>query len=424
MLKARIDELKQSMLFQNSMKLIFGTVLAQLIPIALQPLLRRQFSPEEFGLLALFLTLVGMLLPLANLKYDSAIVLPEEDKEASQLVVGSVVYGLVFSVVIFVLLWVFEANWMKVLHLKHDQKWIFYFVPLSLFLVSGFQSFNYFLIRKKAFNASARNKVYRRSSEGIVQVVLGFLKLPKGLFLGSLVGDLINFFGGIIQMSRVGFDCKQSKGGVLNAMKAYWAFPIYHAIPSCLNAVSLLLPVVIVNTHFSLAETGQFDLSRMVLALPLALISIALSQVYLQHQAEKIRNKQTILESFSKVSLILALLSIPLAGILFLFSDELFKFIFGSDWKVAGELTALLAFSYAVKFIVSPLSATLIALKEVKFSALWQMAYFCMVAWLFYNPGKNLFEFAYRYFVIDVMAYLAYFVLIYGVILRYESQRK
>ena len=162
----------------------------------------------------------------------------------------------------------------------------------------------------------------------------------------------------------------------------------------------------------------------MVLALPLALISIALSQVYLQHQAEKIRNKQTIVESFSKVSLILALLSIPLAGILFLFSDELFKFIFGSDWKVAGELTALLAFSYAVKFIVSPLSATLIALKEVKFSALWQMAYFCMVAGLFYNPGKNLFEFAYRYFVIDVMAYLAYFVLIYGVILRYESQRK
>ena len=91
-------------LLRNSATLIVGTVLAQLIPILFQPVLRRMFSAEEFGTAALYVTAVGMLVAIANLKYESAIVLPEEDREADHLVAGGVLITAVMALLIWICL--------------------------------------------------------------------------------------------------------------------------------------------------------------------------------------------------------------------------------------------------------------------------------------------------------------------------------
>lgn len=155
----------------------------------------------------------------------------------------------------------------------------------------------------------------------------------------------------------------------------------------------------------------------------MALISTALSQVYLQHQAEKIRNKLNIQSDFWKVSKVLFWMSIPLALVFFFFASPLFTFIFGRQWQLAGELTAVLIFGQAIKFIVSPMSSTLVALQEVRFSALWQILYFSAMAWLYLHPGADLQDFVLRYCYIDFIAYGLYFALIYLIIRRYELQR-
>ena len=423
MIKGLIQRFSKAGLLRNSTTLIVGTIVAQLIPILFQPLLRRMYSPEEFGTAALFVTAVGMLVALANFKYESAVVLPEKDEDAHFIIGGGVLISLLFALVIWVFILFFEATIRQHFELKQGEVNYLFLIPLSVFFVSSYQCFNFYLIRKKAYKASARNKVYRRGSEAVVQSATGWLRYNQGLLFGSLIGDFVNFIGAFLQIKNQGFRIQKDLQQLKYILKQYWQFPIFHAFPSFLNTISLTLPVFIVHAAFGKAETGQFDLSRLVLSLPMALISTALSQVYLQHQAEKIRNKQSVVSDFWSVSKALFWMSIPLALLLFLFATPLFSFIFGSQWALAGKLTAVLIFGQAIKFIVSPMSSTLVALKEVRFSAIWQLLYFGAMAWLYANPGSDIFDFALRYCYIDFAAYAFYYALIYKIVQRYEKAR-
>lgn len=423
MIKGLIQRFSKAGLLRNSTTLIVGTIVAQLIPILFQPLLRRMYTPEEFGTAALFVTSVGMLVALANFKYESAIVLPEKDEEAHQLIGGGVLISLFFAMIIWVLILVLKPTILHFFELNEKEINYLFLIPLSVFFVSSYQCFNFYLIRKKAYKASARNKVYRRGSEAVVQSATGWFGYNQGLLFGNLIGDFVNFIGAFIQIKIQGFRIQKDLKQLKETLRKYWQFPVYHAFPSFLNTISLTLPVFIVHHAFGKAETGQFDLSRLVLSLPMALISTALSQVYLQHQAEKIRNKQGIESDFWKVSKVLFWMSIPLALVFFFFASPLFTFVFGQQWQLAGELTAVLIFGQAIKFIVSPMSSTLVALQEVRFSALWQIVYFSAMAWLYLHPGADLQDFVLRYCYIDFVAYGLYFALIYIIIRRYELQR-
>jgi O-antigen/teichoic acid export membrane protein len=410
-------------LLRNSATLIIGTVFAQLIPILFQPLLRRMFTAEEFGTAALYVTAVGMFVAIANLKYESAIVLPEEDQEANHLVAGGVLITALIALILWLLIFLNQSWIVQRFSLANEEAWYLHLLPLSVFLVSSFQCFNLYLIRKKAFKDAARNKVYRRTTEAAAQSASGYFGSSTGLLFGNLVGDIINFFGGFWQAKRLGLNFAFRLQNILPTLQKYWRFPIYHAFPSLLNTISLTLPVFIVNAAFGKAQTGQFDLSRMVLSLPMALISISLSQVYLQHQAERIRKQEAIVPDFKKVSLTLLLLSLPLAIFLLFFASPLFAFVFGPEWRLAGQLTGVLIFGQTLKFVVSPLSSTLVALQEVRFSALWQILYFAAMLWLYVQPGQNIQDFVWRYCLVDLLAYSCYYGLIYNRVKHYENSR-
>ncbi|MGA3015050.1 MAG: hypothetical protein ABSD71_13570, partial [Bacteroidales bacterium] len=64
--------------FRNTVILVFGTGVAQMIPILLQPILRRVYAPADFGAFAVYFSMIGILVVIANFRYDLAIGLPEK----------------------------------------------------------------------------------------------------------------------------------------------------------------------------------------------------------------------------------------------------------------------------------------------------------------------------------------------------------
>ncbi len=73
-----------------------GTGIAQAIPIAIIPILTRMFSPEDFGLLALYAACVSILGVVATGRYEIAIMLPKDDEDARLLLQLSMLVALVF----------------------------------------------------------------------------------------------------------------------------------------------------------------------------------------------------------------------------------------------------------------------------------------------------------------------------------------
>ncbi len=82
--------------------LLSGTLFAQGIGYAIAPILTRLYSPAEFGELALFMRITGFISAVATLRYELAIPLPKEDKDAYLLY--RVAYRIGFFVVVFITL--------------------------------------------------------------------------------------------------------------------------------------------------------------------------------------------------------------------------------------------------------------------------------------------------------------------------------
>ena len=76
---------------KNVITLITGTALAQAVPIAITPILTRLYTPEDFGVFAVYMALSSILVVLVTGRYELAIVVPQKDEDAINIVALSVV---------------------------------------------------------------------------------------------------------------------------------------------------------------------------------------------------------------------------------------------------------------------------------------------------------------------------------------------
>jgi O-antigen/teichoic acid export membrane protein len=71
---------------KNVLTLMTGTTIAQAIPIAISPILTRIYTPEDFGVFALYMSLASIISVVATGRYELAIMLPKKDDDAINIV--------------------------------------------------------------------------------------------------------------------------------------------------------------------------------------------------------------------------------------------------------------------------------------------------------------------------------------------------
>lgn len=412
----------KSELLKNASILISGTILAQLISILLQPFLRRFFLPESFGLFSVYMSIVGILLTITTFKYDDAIVLPSKDKDSANLISLSLIIAFSISVFLFIVLLIFHGDIHRALNLPSGLSGkIIYVVPLSIFLYASYQSFNYWLIRKKKYVSVSVNKLTRRGAEGFAQVLFALIKNPKGLIWGDIIGQSVNVMVVTAQTLRNGFNTKYiSVRKMLYVASKYSEFPKYSLLPAFMSSCSFFLPPIFINRFYSAEYTGYFDLSKLLLSIPLALVATSLSNVLLQKVSEKFKQKQSIYNDVKPIFLFaisivfVEIVAIQLIGV------WLFSFLFGEQWIASGQISKILVWSYAFNFLVSSFSSVFIAMRKIKLYSLWQFAYFSAILSLLLFKNLSFNGFILVYTVFELVCFIALAIMTYFLIHKYE----
>ena len=419
-----LHKLKDKIIVRNTITLIVGIGISQIIAILFQLITRRLYTPEDFGAYAVYFSIVSIMVSIVPLQYNRAIVLPPKKEESTNLLFGTVGIISFFSILIFLSVLLFPAFWKDIVEFPANYfNWL-YFLPLTVILLASYEAINYWLIRNKAFKASAINKIVRRTGEGATQTGVGFTGNALGILLGDLVGNFLNLISGIFQSLKHGLQLKEvSFFNIKQVLKRYIDFPKFYAIPNLFNTISLFLPVLIVNKFYSESIVGYFDLSRMVLAVPLALITTSLSQVLLQNFAEKRNQQKPIKKDILKIAGSLSLMVLVGVVIIELFAEDIFQ-IFGRQYFISGIYTKILVFSYGIKFIVSPLASVFPALERIKIGALWQILYFCLLSLLFLFNDLEIHLFLKILVGIELVSYTVYFSFIYFVANQYDQSIK
>ncbi len=401
------QSLRKSELLKNTSILVSGTAVAQLIPILLQPILRRYFTPDIFGAYSVYLSLVGILAIVSSFKYELAIILPRKDKEAANIFFLTVLINAAFNVILIFVILIWRDKILHFFNLSAQFSSYLYFVPLGIFFYSFYQSINNWLVRKKGFLPISVNKFVRRGFEGFAQVAFKFLQNAHGIIFGDLIGHVANLISGIYQGSKKGLSLKLFSPGKLRYVTSkYSDFPKFNVIPSFMSACSFLLPALLLNKFYSSEMTGYFDLSKLLLSIPLALISTSISNVLLQSISEKFKENRSLRKDLLLIlGIVTAIGAVEIIVISF-FGVELFKLLFGEMWGFSGRISQILVWSYALNFFVASFSAVFISMNKIKLLSVWQVFYFIAIISLTLFRNSPFLDFLRIYVSIEVFCYL------------------
>lgn len=417
--------LSKSEFAKNTFILVIGTVVAQSIPLLLHPFLRRIYSPEDFGALAVYLNIFGILTIVASLRYEATIVLPKNNNEAANILGLTWILALLFSLLVLIVLLLFKNSIVELINFPEQYADYLYFLPLSCAVFSIYQSMNYWLIRQKAFKASTGNKIVRRVVEGIVQVGLGMAKFSGGLFIGDISGNVANMVSGIRQVFRNGFDVKiVTRQKIKYVFRKYIDYPKFNVLPTLLSSAATVLPFLFINKLYSTETVGYLDLSRLVLSIPLIFISATISQVFFQRITEKKHLALSIKKDIQGVFyLLLAVIAIEII-VIELAGEWLFGFVFGDNYALSGTYSQILVFSFALNFITSTFSSVFITFEKIRINSIWQTGYFIGICSLLLFDNITIEDFLKVYVIIEIVMHAIYCTMMYLIVRNYEEKIK
>ena len=369
---------------RNVLTLMTGTTIAQAIPIAISPILTRIYTPEDFGVFALFIAITAIFGTIANARYELAIMLPKKDEDAINIFALGFIITCFISLILLILVVIFNSYFTKLLGKEEISFWL-YFMPITVFFSGLFNILNYFNNRKKNYKDLRNATILKSIILAIIQLSVGFVKAgASGLISGSIVSNMFanmklarNILKNKILISKI------SKVKIIALAKRYKDFPKHSMISSLFDNLSLQLPSLIIPKIFTYSISGYFFFANRIVNLPVSLISASIAQVYLQKISE---NKNKGIETFSIfINTIKKLFSIalPITVIGCIISPYIFTLLFGEEWRISGEIAQYLFLIFLIRFCVSPMSASFIPAMELKKAAFWQYLYFISSILLF-----------------------------------------
>lgn len=406
---------------RNLSYLVTGTALAQVLIILFQLVLRRVFTPADFGAFAVYMSIIGIIAVIASLRYEQTIILPSDDNKAYNLLYLSFAIGIVVSIVTAIALWLFKQPFMRLINFPEKYSHWLTFVPVSLLCLSIYQALNYYLIRLKQFKLSASNKVERRIAEGVTQTSLGLVGNQTGLVWGDIAGQSVNALVAGLKVHKFVGKLKVSWSTMKCVAREYKSFPLKNSFPAFLNALSLLLPTIFINRLFDEDVTGLFDLARMLLIMPLSLVTTSMGQVLVQRFTELRNKRQSIRHDFCRIAMLLAVLAVVFAVVAYLLAPTLLALIFGETWRESGYYVRILVWAFSFKFVVSPFNMVFTAFEKIGRLSVWQITYFLLIFSLLFAPISDIYGFLRYYLVVELVSYAIVAIMTIRVVYEYEK---
>lgn len=341
--------------------LISGTVGSQLILLLASPVLTRIYSPDAFGVLALFISIIMIMSMLATFRYELSLPLPKNSSIATNLLFISASLSLITCSIIGFFIYFYGEIFFTRTGLQSFLDFA-YLVPLGILVFSFYNIFIQFNIRKKNFSSIARAKIFQTLATLSIQIL--FYKF--GAF-PLLIGHIFGLFVGIILL----FDIKRFKNFKINFKKSlillisYKRFPFFSTPAGFIRVGGLELPIIILTSFFNPAAAGLYALANRVLNAPISAIGNAVSQAFIPTAVES--NRIGNLDSLvNKIHRNLSIFAMPVTIILVFFSQEIFIFVFGLEWVDAGRYAQWMAPWLYVVFVSTPLTTLTTILDKQK----------------------------------------------------------
>lgn len=385
----------QTAFWQQVMTLFSGSLIAQALLIAAVPVLSRLYEPGEFGIAAVFFATVIVFAVVINGGYETAIMLPEQQEDALNLVRISVRIALVGSVGLLAVSGI-AGEWLLGLNQSEALSPWHLLIPLSLMLEGIQQPLRTLLNRQRHYRLLAISRIIRAAfqvglSVGLALLGWGFQGLILGFVSGQISSTIVLIAGTTVLNRQALF----SSGKLKAVARSYSDFPRYAILSTWLNTLAKQLPFFLLVAYFSEDISGYYSHAEKVLLLPVALIGMSVSSVFYEHatrahQAKGRALAQLTLRTFWQM----AIIGLPLLIVMIAAGPWLFGFVLGEKWIPAGVYAQRLAPWAYLLIIGMPLSFLTDVLRKLPVFLYFNLGLFLVSGVTLWYGGTYLTELA------------------------------
>ncbi len=132
------------------LKLVGGTTFAQALAILAVPVLTRIYAPEAFGVAALSTAITGIVAVISGLRYELAIMLPEKDEDAANVLGLSLLIVAGMSALMGLVVWLGQEWLVRLLNAPGLAPYL-WLAQIAVFLSGTFLALNGWNSRTKRF---------------------------------------------------------------------------------------------------------------------------------------------------------------------------------------------------------------------------------------------------------------------------------
>ncbi len=367
-LRSNVQTMRHKGSFAQNFAITFsGTAFVAILGLLVTPIMSRIYSPQSYGLFAVFNSIVNNVSLVSTFLYPSAFILPRLRKRFLALVQLTVGLSVVAFLLLVLAIVLFRQPLLLLLNAEQLGNWV-YLVPVTVFLFNIDVVMGAWYLRTKDFKKRAGIEAAAAlTGRGLT---LGYGALTHGNVGGLILGDIFSktvaffslLFNGIHRHLGEIFS-NVSWARIKAVAYEFREYPMYVMPTGYLNVVASQLPVFFLTSSFGTGAVGLYAFSTSLLELPIGLIGNAVAPVFLQkatetHLNEPERLKELCLSLYNKLFYIGLL---PF-GVITVFGDWIFGFVFGKQWIMAGLFTSYLGYYYVFKlagYATGPIYAVL-----------------------------------------------------------------
>lgn len=342
------EKLRKPGAFLHSLMLLSGSSVAgQLIMLAGSPVLTRVYSPKDFGIAGLYLSVLGIVSVGAMLRYETAIAATKTSQDTAVVTVLAGSCGLLSALLAAALI-PFAHSFVEP-HLRSDIRLLepyFYWIPVGIAFTSLYLASSMWAVRRQDYKTLSKTKLTQAIWSLLIQLGIPILhRGPVGLLAGQVAGQS----GGVVTLSRQALTAGREDfrrirlKDVRAAARRYFRFPILSLPAVLLDSLFLNAPLMVMTSLYGVVVAGWITLATRIFFLPGVLLSRSLSQVVLGEMSQIAAGDSSSLETVFwrrlKQLSIFGAAACLVAGLL---APVVIPFVYGKAWSNAAICAEML----------------------------------------------------------------------------------
>lgn len=408
--------------WKNLLKLLASVTAVQLIGFALLPLFSRLYTKADYGILGMLMSFVGLLTPLASLRYDQAAFVARTGHRLQLLRFLGIALCLGLSLLLSIVCLIIPP-WLRETSYAPAIPYLF-IIPLTVFSSGMFSII--------AANANAKARYGSISLASLVQgYINNGLKVICGWLSMGVWGFAVAFNSGMFLASSIlGIRHRENwkRGVTLHRLRVvahhYRSFPKYTTwmVTTAMlisNILAMLLPL-----HYKVEEIGIITMLYMITRRPVQVYSDTTSRIYARRLVEANEEKRDFRPDMQKVAFRLSTGAIFALIVTPWVSEALISLVLGKEWAMLGKLIPWMigfllmeSINYIFNFIPDALGKqrNYLVIQLIRFAV--ELSFISLLA-----PRLEFFDFIRAYFLFAAIEYALINYWFYRILPRYANE--